>query len=406
MDEDCQTIGGEGKATHRPQKSMALNDISQIASRIDGSNPVRSIDPRLRPYVNRVAARFNAGKTGPGLASQEQRRGATRILVVDDDPIIRDLLAVVLHEAGLAYDVAASGTEAIALIGRQAYDVAVVDMVMPDLHGLEVIRAIRRRSAATRVIVLTGSDDVESVGEGTPLRADHYLLKPFEVEEFLASVERLLARQEALRDTRLTHEREQLARQLAHLCQNLKGRFVGGAVALATALEGRHPFTRGHSSRVAVMSAELGRALDFPSDQLDELVVGALLHDIGKTAVCYAISPKNAKLSQKDSETIKQHARAGYDILFPFFGRSIVTECVLWHHEHWDGGGYPAGLAGEEIPVAGRVIALCDAFDTLTSDRPCSARLSESEALEEVEANRARQFDPRISQLFCALCFG
>jgi len=159
----------------------------------------------------------------------------------------------------------------------------------------------------------------------------------------------------------------------------------------------------GHTSRVAKMSLELARGLGFADQQLEELGSGALLHDVGKIAVPDSILLKKGRLTKEEYQKIQEHPRYGYDILFPFFGRCIVTECALYHHERWDGKGYPEGLAGESCPLVGRILATCDAFDAMTSERPYRPPLAESEALREIETNRGKQFDPRIADLFCRM---
>lgn len=346
----------------------------------------------------------NAGGTGGERvvqdAMKEYRRSA-RVLVVDDDQGIRNLLVAAVRKAGLACDVACDGTEAMSWIERQVYDVVVVDVVLPDVSGLEIISAIRQRDSATRVVVITGHGDVKSAAEALRAQADDYILKPFKLAEFMASLERSLERQEAFRQVRLTQQ--QLTQQVAHLQRDLERRSTGGVMALAKALEARDAYTKGHCSRVANMSLGLASELGFNSNQIDELGVGALLHDVGKIAVPDRILLKAGRLTQEEYENIKQHPRLGYDILLPFFGRGVVTECALYHHERWDGGGYPEGLAGEKCPIAGRILAISDAFDAMTSARPYRPALSESEALKEIEANRGKQFDPQIADLFCEI---
>ncbi|MBM3335702.1 response regulator [Candidatus Sumerlaeota bacterium] len=325
----------------------------------------------------------------------------TRVLVVDDDKEIRDLLSAAIRKSRLACDEAGDATEAMSRIGRETYDVVVLDLVLPDLNGLEMVSAIRRRSDATRIIVMTGYGDVESAAEALRAQADDYILKPFKIAEFMASLKQALERQEASRQERLTHQ--QLAQQVADLQWDLESRSTGGIMALAKALEARDPYTKGHCARVANMSLSVAGELDFNSSQLDEIGVGSLLHDVGKIAVPDNILLKAAPLTEEEYENIKRHPRLGYDILLPFFGQGIVTECALHHHERWDGKGYPEGLAGEQCPQVGRILAICDAFDAMTTARPYRPALSEAEALKEIEANRNKQFDPRIADLFCKI---
>ena len=347
-------------------------------------------DDALEAYSAK-AARHVSGEPGP----------PGRVLVVDDESAMRSLLAAAVRGKGLECDLAANATDAIARIEQQVYDVIVVDIMLPDFNGLELIAAIRNRTPATRVIVITGYGDVKTATEALRAHADDYLLKPFKVSEFLASLERSLGRQKALRSIEMTQQ--QLTEQVAHLQVTLEKQSTGGIMALAKALEGRDPYTIGHTSRVAKMSLGLAHALGFQGKQLEELGAGALLHDVGKIAVPDSILLKKDRLTPEEYQKIQEHPRHGYDILFPFFGRGVVTECALYHHERWDGKGYPERLAGENCPPVGRILAICDAFDAMTSERPYRPALSESEALREIGANRGKQFDPQIADLFCEI---
>ena len=324
-----------------------------------------------------------------------------RVLVVDDEPAMRSLLAAAVRGRGLECDLAANATDAIARIEQQVYDIIVVDVMLPDFNGLEVVAAIGNGSRTTGVIVITGYGDVKTATEALRAQADDYLLKPFKVSEFLASLERSLGRQKALRSRQMTQQ--QLTEQVAQLQSRLEKQSTGGVMALAKALEGRDPYTMGHTARVAKMSLGLAGELGFEDSQLVELGTGALLHDVGKIAIPDSILLKAGRLTCEEYESIKQHPRLGYDILFPLFGRGVVAECALYHHERWDGKGYPEGLAGEKCPLVGRILAVCDAYDAMASNRPYRPALSESEVLKEIETNRGKQFDPQIADLFCEI---
>jgi putative two-component system response regulator len=314
---------------------------------------------------------------------------------------MRELLAAGLCGARIACDRAANGAEAIDLCKRRLYNVAVVDLQMPGMAGLEVVEALREFSRGTRIIIATAHGDMHSLRKALRARVDDYLMKPFELEEFLASVERSLERQTAMRDILMSCQ--QMTRRLSTMHRQLQRRFVGGIVSLAAALEARDPYTRGHAARVANMAVKLGRAAGFHGEQLDELIVGALLHDMGKIAVPDAVLLKKGKLTDEEYETIRLHPRAGLDILTPFFGTGTITDCALSHHERWDGRGYPGKLAKDSAPIAGRLISVCDVYDAMTSARPYRGALPQSEALSEVQRGRETQFDPEVADMFLSL---
>jgi HD-GYP domain-containing protein (c-di-GMP phosphodiesterase class II) len=197
--------------------------------------------------------------------------------------------------------------------------------------------------------------------------------------------------------------RTKLSRQVADLQQKLESRSMGGVMALANALEARDPYTKGHSARVADLSLRLAEALDYPPDQKEQIGVGALLHDVGKIAVPDAILLKKSPLTREEQQAVRLHPRVGCDILLPLFGEGIVTDCALRHHERADGRGYPEGLAVDRCPQAGRIIAVADAYDAMTSERPYRRAFTATAALSEIESHRGTQFDAEIVDLFCDL---
>jgi len=395
----------ESEVNSQPDEAVASGSYSSggeasgEAVEASQAEPFGSFPPEWQPYVDRVAERLSEGEAAPVIPAPRRLRRSARILIVDDEQAVCDMLAAALQEQGFLCDSVFSGTEAIAKAEGQLYDLAIVDLVMPDMNGLEVLRQIRRRHDVVRVIIMSGYGDLNTAVEALRARADDFIVKPIKMEELLTSVQRALSRQEALRGIRLTHQ--QLSQQLTQMSLKLQRRFTGGVVALATALEARDTYTKGHSARVATTCVEIGRKLDMHGKDLDDLAVGALLHDIGKIAVPDGILLKEGRLSQDEFRQIQGHPAVGYDILNPFFGRGIITDCALYHHERCDGTGYPKGLKGDDLPTWGKIISLCDAFDAMSSARPYRGALSEAEALREIEKNRGTQFDPQIADVFC-----
>jgi putative nucleotidyltransferase with HDIG domain len=172
---------------------------------------------------------------------------------------------------------------------------------------------------------------------------------------------------------------------------------------LTRAIEARDPYTQGHSARVTAIAEEVARRLGWGHEQLATLRIGGPLHDIGKLAVSDEVLCKEGKLDDAEFAQIREHPKIGARILLRMAALREAIPYVLYHHERWDGGGYPSGKAGEEIPVEARVLAIADAFDAMTSDRPYRPALTRSEALAEVERCSGTQFDPQIARVFIEL---
>jgi putative nucleotidyltransferase with HDIG domain len=169
---------------------------------------------------------------------------------------------------------------------------------------------------------------------------------------------------------------------------------------LTRAIEARDPYTRGHSSRVTDLAEAVARRLGWSEERISSLRVGGPLHDIGKLAVSDEVLCKEGRLDDDELAQIREHPKIGAKLLLRVTAFREAIPYVLYHHERWDGTGYPSGKRGEEIPVEARVLAIADAFDAMTSDRPYRSALSREEALAEVERCAGTQFDPKIARVF------
>jgi putative nucleotidyltransferase with HDIG domain len=172
---------------------------------------------------------------------------------------------------------------------------------------------------------------------------------------------------------------------------------------LTRAIEARDPYTRGHSVRVTALAEAVARRLGWSEERLASLRVGGPLHDIGKLAVADEVLRKEGRLDEHELAQIREHPKLGARILLRVAALREAIPYVLYHHERWDGTGYPSGKAGEEIPLEARVLAVADAFDAMTSDRPYRRALTREEAVAEVERCAGTQFDPKIARVFVEL---
>jgi putative nucleotidyltransferase with HDIG domain len=190
--------------------------------------------------------------------------------------------------------------------------------------------------------------------------------------------------------------------QNADLFRNLQRAYIDTLTALTTAIDAKDSYTHGHSERVTQLSLELGQELKLGRDDLENIRIAGILHDIGKIGIPETILNKPGRLSDEEFETIKSHPDLGVKILRKVEFLSGIIPLILHHHERFDGRGYPAGLAGDKIPLVSRIIAVADTFDAMTSDRPYRKALDERSALEEIERCRESQFDPQVADAFLA----
>jgi response regulator RpfG family c-di-GMP phosphodiesterase len=336
-----------------------------------------------------------------------------RLLLVDDDPGLRALLRTTFEIFDLELDEADSAAMAARRIAACRPDVIVLDVLMPGIDGVEYCGALRRdpQTKDIPVVLLTGSDLSELHSSG----ADALIKKPFSPLELLSVVERLSGGLSGvpLRSPRSVASDGQLllyASDLRHLVEIerqqrslLNAAYHDTVAALAGALESKDTGTRAHSQRVQRYAVELA-SLCAPELLNDPSIeYGFLLHDVGKIGIPDLVLQKPSSLSVAERRLIETHTVLGEQMLE---GVSFLSgDClsvVRSHHERWDGGGYPDGLAGEEIPLGARVFAVADALDAITSDRPYRRHQPWLHAVEEIAEESGRQFDPEVVAAFRA----
>jgi diguanylate cyclase (GGDEF)-like protein len=357
---------------------------------------------------SRAGARESAGADGPAGS-----RGA-RVLFVDDDPAFLTLLRTTFELIDIEIDQAGTAAEAAAAISARAPDVIVLDVGLPDLDGLSFCRRLKQDPATSwiGVVLLTGAPEVAEA----PAReagADALLGKPFRPLELLAVVERLAGGLGGGPFERGTPEApgEQLllyAGDVRRLLEIERGRrellqrtYRQTVAALAGALESKDLSTATHSQRVQRYAVELARAID-PSVLDDPSVeYGFLLHDVGKIGIPDHVLQKPGPLTDSEQRLMRTHTVLGEQLLRDvelLHGDGL--RIVRWHHERWDGLGYPDGLSRTDVPLAARVFAVADALDAITSRRPYRAARRWDEAAAEIVSERGRQFDPDVVDAF------
>jgi len=316
-----------------------------------------------------------------------------RLLVVDDEASNARLLVRLLERAGCArVDVAEEGETALALFQEHRHDLVLLDLHMPRHDGFDFLTALREalgEEGVVPVIVVSADGTAPSRRRAHELGAADFVVKPYMGGDVVMRVERLL---EFMRWQRGASADAVRQRRRADLAEDEI------IARLQETTRFHDEATQGHTERVAVLSARIGRRLGMTEQVVARIARAAPLHDLGKIAVSDAVLHKPCALTDDEMESVRMHTVVGAAILagsrFPVL--RVAESIALTHHERWDGTGYPRGLRGEEIPIEGRIVAVADVFDALTHVRPYKAAWSRERALKEIAAQRGRQFDARI----------
>ena len=297
-----------------------------------------------------------------------------RILIVDDEEAIRIALERFLRSQGYDVTVAESATAALALLEHTRFDVMLCDVRMPDLTGLDLVPRALHADGDLAVLMLSAVNDAGTATVALAQGAMDYLIKPIEMPELQRAVERAAHRRQLEIERRNVERliREEVATRTAELEQEQRAMHaltLGVADSLINAMEAKDVYLRGHSRRVAEQAASIAEELGLDADIVENVRLAARLHDVGKIGIREDILNKPGKLTAEEYAHVKEHVNIGMEILAPLKHIPTALEYVQDHHEHWNGGGYPRGLAGEQISIGGRILVACDAFDATERQR-------------------------------------
>jgi len=329
-----------------------------------------------------------------------------RILVVDDEEPIREIISSMLSAAGYKTRQAASGMEALAILNSTGeFELMLSDLMMAELDGIALLERSKEKYPDMPVIMVTAVHDISVALAAIRNGAYDYLLKPFEREQLLAMVRRALEHRRLKLENRAYQSNlESLVaartEQLRQAMTDLERSYDITLEALGDALDLKDAETEGHSKRVTAFTIAIARAMGLSGERIRVIARGAFLHDIGKMAIPDAILRKPGALTDAETEIMREHCFRGYQMLkkIPFL--SEAAEIVYAHQERFDGTGYPRGLSGQDIPLGARIFSIADTLDAITSDRPYRAAQTIQVAREEVERFSGRQFDPEVVSVF------
>ena len=321
------------------------------------------------------------------------------ILVVDDDASNLRMASHILTTEHMRVSCLKSGEDAILFLEKNRPDLILLDIHMPGLDGYETIEAVRgnEKTADIPVIFLTADDDSEAETKGLKAGAMDFIKKPFVPEVLLLRVRHTLQLIRLQSD--LSREVEKKTQVVKAQHEKLERISMQIVKALSGAIDAKDTYTNGHSTRVAEYAREIAKRAGFSEKLQDDIYMMGLLHDVGKIGIPETIINKPARLTDEEYHVIQTHPLLGAQILsniteFPKFATG-----ARWHHERYDGKGYPDGIAGEEIPVEARIIAVADAYDAMSSRRSYREVLTQEYVRGELAKGKGSQFEPVFTDI-------
>ncbi|MEM4409182.1 MAG: response regulator [Candidatus Caldarchaeum sp.] len=322
-----------------------------------------------------------------------------RILVVDDDEYTRELFSMYLEELDYDCTTANDGEDCLRKFSRgDDWDVVILDIHMPKLDGLDTLRLLHEANPDLSIVMVSASKDADDVKEALRQGAYDYIFKPFSLDELEAVIKRATERTKLIRLNR--GYQANLEKKVASQTEELFNLYVDTLQSMILALDLREKETGFHSFRVTEYALTLARRLNLPEDTLSNIAKGALLHDIGKIGVPDSILLKPDKLTPEEWEIMKKHPILGYELIKNIKFLKDATKLVLYHHERFDGRGYPYGLKGSDIPLEARIFSVADALDAITTDRVYRKAMSFEDASRIIRDASGSQFDPAIVEVF------
>lgn len=310
-----------------------------------------------------------------------------KILIVDDEP---DNLALLYRTLRGKYDIAKSTSpiQALKMMEQEHFHCILSDHKMPEMDGVEFLkRSCALLPDTMRLLVTAYTDAGILIDAINYAKIYRYIKKPYNPDELLLIVQNAL-------------EYWQLKEDNKKLITDLKDLFTGTVTAIVEALDAKDSYTLGRSRRVTFYAIKIAQALHLNDTTISRIELAGLLHDIGMIGVSDDILAKVEALTPEEYSEIKKHVHHSVKILDDIKQLKDVVEVIKYHHEHYDGNGYPYGIKGDEIPIGSRIISVADAFDSMVTPKIYRKQIMISEALNKIKQNSGTQFDPVIVETF------
>lgn len=329
-----------------------------------------------------------------------------KILVIDDDTAVLNCIKLSLQDLGhYSITVCDDPKQALQILQTQDFATVISDVNMPVISGLDILKEVKLIDEKLPVILITGNTETEILRQAIHLGVYEFLKKPFEMSDLIIMVK------QAVETHQLRVQNEQYRNHLESLVQQrtlelfaakskLEKSYLNTIHAMVNAMEVNDLYTRGHSERVTAISMRIGKILKLSIDELRQLRIGALLHDLGKIGIISNVLNKEQSLTDTEYALIKQHPIIGAKIIGPIGLPDTISKIILQHHEWANGGGYPYGIALDDIHPLARIVSVADSFDAMTSMRPYRSNISYQDAVNEISLNIQKQFDPLVGTTF------
>ena len=317
------------------------------------------------------------------------------IVVVDDEVMSLTNAKTILSDQDMRVSCLRSGRDLLKFMETHKPDLILLDILMPDMDGFETYRELRDLEELiglkrTPVIFLSGAEDSETERRGLKAGASDFIRKPFAAEVLLKRVQNTIE---------LTRLHNDMAHEIRTKTEKLTRTYLQIVEALAASVDAKDTYTHGHSSRVAAYSREIARRAGFSEAEQDSIFMMGILHDVGKIGIQDAIINKEGRLTDEEYAAIKTHPAMGAVILGHITDYPELAIGARWHHERYDGHGYPDGLAGDDIPEVARIIAVADSYDAMTSNRSYRDAMAQDVVRAEIARCSGGQFDPRFANI-------
>lgn len=328
-----------------------------------------------------------------GEKTDASKNKVNKVIVVDDDVLNLQIAGKILSSGGLRVTALKSADALFDYLAKENElpELILLDVKMPGMDGFEAIKKLHSLGTAASkipVVFMTADESEGAEREGLSLGAMDFIRKPFVPEVLMLRVNHLIE---------LVTLQNSLYNEVEQKTHENKDLFIQVVMALSSAIDTKDAFTKGHSSRVADYSRMIAKRCGYSDARLDEIYMIALLHDAGKIGIPDGILNKPGKLTPEEYEQVKKHSGMGAAILKNIEKDPKFEKCALYHHERYDGTGYPEGLKGKDIPEEARIVAVADAYDSMSSDRSYRSHLSQEEIIEELKRGMGTQFDPGLA---------